>query len=233
MYSKNQTYKRIRRIVFIALATAFLYRQNKTSPRPRNIFFLKTHKTGSSTIQNILFRYGLKHKMTFALPERQCRFDYPMSLQRRAIRRTETKAQILTHHARLNWEDRSIIPEIFGEKPFSFTILRDPTTLLPSVFHYFNHIRPIQLVNHNVSQFLANPKYYYDLSHANENKGNDLGLTRNGMAFDLGYPGIYSNSPLGIKQMLSELEETFDLVLLAEHFDEGLILLKHYALLCY
>jgi len=233
MYNKNHTFRRIRRIFIIALATVLLYYQNKPSPKPQKIFFLKTHKTGSSTIQNILFRYGLKHNLTFALPERHCRFDYPMMLQRRSIRNTKSSAQILTHHARLNWEDRSVISDIFDGKPFSFTILRDPTTLLPSVFHYFNHIRPIQLVNHNISQFLNNPKYYYDLSHARENKGSDLGLTRNGMAFDLGYPGIYSNSPLGIKQMLAELEETFELVMLVEYFDEGLILLKHYGFFCY
>ena len=30
--------------------------------------FMKTHKTASSTVQNILFRFGLKNHLTFALP---------------------------------------------------------------------------------------------------------------------------------------------------------------------
>lgn len=229
MYSKNQLFRRIRRTIFIVLATCFLYYQNNKRPEPlQKVFFLKTHKTGSSTIQNILFRYGLKHNLTFALPERHCRFDYPMPLAQRAIRYTKKSIDIFAHHARMTWEDTSIIQDLFKEKPFRLTILRDPISLLPSVFHYFNHIRPIQLVNHNISQFLSNPKYYYDLSHVNDNRGSDLGLTRNGMAFDLGYPGVYSNSPLGIQQMLEELDENFDFVMIAEYFDEGLILLKHY-----
>ena len=35
---------------------------NKSSCRPaRNVIFLKTHKTGSSTLQNIFLRYALKY----------------------------------------------------------------------------------------------------------------------------------------------------------------------------
>ena len=33
------------------------------------IAFLKTHKTASSTFQNILFRFGEKRNLTFALPK--------------------------------------------------------------------------------------------------------------------------------------------------------------------
>ena len=32
------------------------------------IVYLKTHKCASSSIQNILFRFGLKNQLTFALP---------------------------------------------------------------------------------------------------------------------------------------------------------------------
>lgn len=40
-----------------------------TTCQPRShIFFLKTHKTASSTILNILYRYGESRNLTFALP---------------------------------------------------------------------------------------------------------------------------------------------------------------------
>lgn len=43
--------------------------QTDSSCQPRsNIFFLKTHKTASSTILNILYRYGESRNLTFALP---------------------------------------------------------------------------------------------------------------------------------------------------------------------
>ena len=32
------------------------------------LIFLKTHKTGSTTLQNIIFRYGIKNNLTFVLP---------------------------------------------------------------------------------------------------------------------------------------------------------------------
>ena len=43
-----------------------------------HIVFLKTHKTASSTIFNILYRYGESRNLTFALPRnRDTRFSYP------------------------------------------------------------------------------------------------------------------------------------------------------------
>ena len=39
------------------------------------IAFAKTHKTGSSTLQNILLRYGFKHGHRIALPEKHWFFS--------------------------------------------------------------------------------------------------------------------------------------------------------------
>lgn len=33
-----------------------------------NIFFVKTHKTGSSTVQNVLMRFGASRDLDFAIP---------------------------------------------------------------------------------------------------------------------------------------------------------------------
>uniref|UniRef100_A0A2C9KH74 Sulfotransferase domain-containing protein n=1 Tax=Biomphalaria glabrata TaxID=6526 RepID=A0A2C9KH74_BIOGL len=41
-----------------------------TCPPAKNVVFIKTHKTGSSTVANIIFRYGLVRKLNFALPNR-------------------------------------------------------------------------------------------------------------------------------------------------------------------
>lgn len=42
--------------------------QNGTCQPTNHVVFLKTHKTASSTILNILYRYGDTHNLTFALP---------------------------------------------------------------------------------------------------------------------------------------------------------------------
>ena len=41
----------------------------KCTPR-KKIIFLKTHKTGSTTLQNIFYRFGFKEKLMFLLPKR-------------------------------------------------------------------------------------------------------------------------------------------------------------------
>ena len=43
---------------------------NKTEncTKETNIVFLKTHKTASSTIQNIFFRYGIANNLWFGMP---------------------------------------------------------------------------------------------------------------------------------------------------------------------
>lgn len=38
--------------------------------------FAKTHKTGSSTLQNIFLRYGAKHDLTFAMPPKSWMFPF-------------------------------------------------------------------------------------------------------------------------------------------------------------
>lgn len=44
-----------------------------------HLFFLKVHKSISSTIVNILFRFRWKHRLTFALPSQQAaHFFYPV-----------------------------------------------------------------------------------------------------------------------------------------------------------
>ncbi|CBY07501.1 unnamed protein product [Oikopleura dioica] len=44
----------------------------------KSVVFVKTHKTASSTLQNIFLRYGLKHDLKIALPKNSGnRFYYP------------------------------------------------------------------------------------------------------------------------------------------------------------
>lgn len=52
-----------------SLKTLNNFAHTDTTCQPRShIFFLKTHKTASSTILNILYRYGESRNLTFALP---------------------------------------------------------------------------------------------------------------------------------------------------------------------
>ena len=46
-----------------------LYGENPQCRERRKIIFAKTHKTGSTTLQNILFRFGQQHNLLFVLPK--------------------------------------------------------------------------------------------------------------------------------------------------------------------
>ena len=46
----------------------------------KQLIFAKTHKTGSTTLQNIIFRFGEKNKLTFVLPKSGKHFFYPDKL---------------------------------------------------------------------------------------------------------------------------------------------------------
>ena len=57
--------------------TKFIKTRKLIDPPP-HFFFLKTHKTASSTVQNILLRYGDYHDLKFAVPMGGLhRFAYP------------------------------------------------------------------------------------------------------------------------------------------------------------
>uniref|UniRef100_A0A8C4TLJ7 Galactose-3-O-sulfotransferase 4 n=1 Tax=Erpetoichthys calabaricus TaxID=27687 RepID=A0A8C4TLJ7_ERPCA len=61
-------------------------KQSPRSCQPKtNVMFLKTHKTASSTILNLLCRFGDKHNLTFALPTNY-RFGYPEFFSSRSIK---------------------------------------------------------------------------------------------------------------------------------------------------
>ena len=46
---------------------------------------MKTHKTASSTLLNILFRFGQKHGLKFAFPNGRNDFDYPAFFARSLV----------------------------------------------------------------------------------------------------------------------------------------------------
>jgi hypothetical protein len=46
----------------------------------KGLAFAKTHKTGSSTLQNIFLRFGVKHDLTFAFPANSWMFNVTLPM---------------------------------------------------------------------------------------------------------------------------------------------------------
>ncbi|XP_077202251.1 galactosylceramide sulfotransferase-like [Paroedura picta] len=191
-----------------------------------NILFLKTHKTGSSTVQNILFRAAERHNLTVAFPRYSYQFAYPERFSRDFVEDLlpgpTAHFTLLCSHMRLDvGEVRAVLPP-----PAVFlTILRDPVQTFLSVFHYYQNIVPAfqPLANHSrpLLAFLEATGRYYNAQDASN------GLARNPMTFDLGLNMTQEATQSGQwARELETLNQTFQLVMIAEYFDESLLLVR-------
>ena len=96
-----------------------------SAPR-KNVLFLKTHKTGSSTVQNILYRYGDRTGLTFALPVNDVYMGTPGLFQsKHAVKSATGKYNILANHARYNRPGECSHKLIFVQS-WSRVMLMDP-----------------------------------------------------------------------------------------------------------
>lgn len=85
--------------------------------------------------------------------------------------------------------------------------------LWDSLRNIFRLDEQLSLSNDNENKFNANKRY----------RGR---FGRNQMAFDLGFNSNLFDDPIYVKQLISNMEKIFNLVLIAEKFDESLILLQ-------
>ncbi|OXB51245.1 hypothetical protein ASZ78_006266 [Callipepla squamata] len=103
---------------------------------------------------------------------------------------------------------------------FYFSIARDPATAAESAFSYYRSSAPAFRLSPSLSAFLLSPTLYY----RPELRGNHY--ARNLMWFDFGLPDLPPDDPSAVRSALLRLESVFGLVLLAEHFDQSLVLLR-------
>ncbi|OCT59448.1 hypothetical protein XELAEV_18000870mg [Xenopus laevis] len=192
----------------------------KTCRPKTHIVFLKTHKTGGSSIQNMLHRYGDRNSLTFALPQKY-QFNYPSLFHASRVKGynefKKPKYDILCHHMRLN------LPEVRMLMPadsFYVTILRDPATLAESSFSYYRSESSAFQKAPDFKTFLAQPALYYKPRE----KGNQY--ARNFQWFDLGFNPDTPFKESVAKAGVREIQRAFHIVLLSEYFDESMILLK-------
>ena len=193
----------------------------------RRILFLKTHKTGSSTIANIFFRYGDARNLTFALgadtilgwPEKFHIF-HPLRMFGKA-------PDILCSHARFNKEPMNWL---FPRKTSKYvTILRNPEDNYESVFNFAQLGKSFGLgvALDSLEKFLDKPIQSYNQSR----KDIMMYLARNPMMFDLGLRFEYFQNLTAVKEYIQFLDNEFDLVMIMDYFDESLLLMKR--LLCW
>ncbi|XP_035485550.1 galactose-3-O-sulfotransferase 4 isoform X2 [Scophthalmus maximus] len=186
-----------------------------------HIMFLKTHKTASSTVLNMLYRFGEERDLRFALPlGYQLGYPLPFNAHRvkgyRGPRAMEF--HIMGNHMRFNKPE---VEKVMPADTFYFSIIRDPVSLAESSFAYYKEVAPAFRKAKSLGDFADDPKKYYDPRLRNNH------YARNLLWFDFGMDHN-ANYSLALAQHGEALiRRTFKLILLSEHFDQSMILLRH------
>ena len=209
-----------------------------------NMVYVKTHKTASDTITNILHRFGLRRNLTFVLPvRRHFSYCFPYLLERHCFRPLKTKQfNIMCHHVVYTPE---VMSQIMSPDTVYITSVREPFARIKSVFHYFRKFFKRSYLlrdNMQLESYLTDiprvectiNKYIY------HNSCVPLGYSYslNGLAFALGFhTGFHRNTvdqshnATYIHEWLTTLSRQFSLVIVVEYFNESLVLLRR--LMCW
>ena len=200
----------------------------KTSCKPvNNILFLKTHKTGSSTVTNILNRYGDSKDLSFALPvgKNTYHFFWPRPFLLRYVIAFGKEPNILCNHARYN---KAPMRWLFPKKTTRYiTILREPSEHFESIFNFFmlgRYFKDLRNVTTPLQSFLQKAEFYFNKPPLNVT--GLMNLLKNPALFELGLDTIYYREVTMVQDYIRFLQREFDLVMLMEYFDESLVLLK-------
>ncbi|XP_068454218.1 galactose-3-O-sulfotransferase 2-like [Clinocottus analis] len=201
--------------------------QSKATCHPKShIVFLKTHKTASSTVLNILYRYGESRNLTFALPlNKHSQLYYPFFFASHFVEGVSSRRvrefHIMCNHMRFR---KSEVEKVMPKDTFYFSILRHPVAMMESIFIYYKSI-PAFHKTHSLDNFLDNSWRNYNSSLTSNHYAHNI------LAFDFGFDNNVAAGAVDLEERASmaiaAITRDFHLILISEYFDESMILLKH------
>ncbi|CAI6344555.1 unnamed protein product [Macrosiphum euphorbiae] len=196
--------------------------QSATVTEKKRIFFMKTHKCASSTVQNILMRFGHMENLDFLLPDMNNYIGNPIHFNISMISNNysteDRKFDMFVHHTRYSQEIKSVM------RPGTIyvTILREPTALFQSLYSFYHFDKKYKC---NLTQFISDR--LSNKSSANQIKrySNKLGI--NQMNWDLGMDTDDFENTDKINKHINMIERDFDFVMIFEYLDASLVLFAH------
>ena len=177
-----------------------------------HVGFLKTHKTGSSTIFNILSRVAISKNIPVVVPP-GAHLCHPAEFTRtrKCMVDPEKYHSMLFNHVRFS----SVVRETIPPDSFWFTILRQPLDFFESTYVYY---RADRLIHVNFETFISNHQKY--LPELKKKKGNPYLYS---LEKDLGFA---PQDDISSSAVIEHMEKNFDLVIVSTYFDHGLCYLK-------
>ena len=169
-----------------------------------NIVFVKTFKTGGSTLTNILSRFAMKHNLCIRRCEITPRFTRKFWQQNSLVNHTaHVQANIISEHIQYN---RTKLADVMPNDTIYVTQLRHPLTQLVSWLNFnqqFNVTDPVDVYK-NLRRYMKYGPW---------NSWRQLGIPVN-------------VAPREFQSHLHQLDKEFDLVTITEQFDLSLLLLR-------
>ncbi|XP_065659230.1 galactose-3-O-sulfotransferase 3 isoform X2 [Hydra vulgaris] len=197
----------------------------------KNVIFLKTHKTGSSTVTNIIQRYAKLHHLKAALPLCYHRFCYPNKFKEAYLyeHKKGDTYNVIFNHAVFHKENMKKLMNPQSTK--IITIIREPYSQFDSIAQYLNFKKHYNLSGNLplLDEFFELPEQYLKkiLQTVDLRDGEgSFALVKNPNAFDLGFD-VWNETDEYIKSVLTSITRDFDLVMIMEYMEESLILLKN------
>lgn len=193
----------------------------KCSP-VQHVLFLKTHKAGSSTVTNILFRYGDARGLSFVLGD-DTLIGWPTRFRLgQAFAFDGTRPNFLASHTRFN---KKTMNHLFPHDASKYiTIVRNPVHQFESVFNYMGVGQVYGFgrdPTESLKAFLKKGIAFRDITKTRSSR-----LARNPQSFDLGLDYKFYQDAKAVKDYVVFLDKEFDLVMIADYFDESAVLLK-------
>lgn len=192
--------------------------------------FMKTHKTASSTVQNIIMRYGMHSEWNFAMYGEGSHLGPPS--QQYKLTRSFTAswlervpwAEMVHQQGGYNvfalhtkW-DQNEVERVLGRGTAKyFTILRDPVAEFESLYNYAHFDKVFHM---NLESFI-----HTFIGGGRRIQRVNSYLGRNQQLWDLGLGARNLTNQQAVREKIQELELGLNLVMLAEQFDTSLVLL--------
>lgn len=189
---------------------------NTSNKEIRHIGFLKVYKAASSTVQNIFFRFGLKRNLNFVFPRKDQHFH---SIDQLMPIKPPEHYDILAIHTIFKEELFTVLPN----DSINVAIVREPLDRMVSAAFYYRDVFSdpylTRIPKEGFIENLVNQSELYDKDY--------FSRTKNSMAKDFGFPtGLTIRDANKINEILDYLDKRFKFIMVAERFDESLVLLK-------
>ena len=184
----------------------------------RNIFFLKIAKSGSTTVQQLLLRFGMVRDLSFALFVNKWTYPSPTFIEFLLPDPSKSTGfdgqyNIICEHTMYN---ESELEQWMPTDTFYLANIRHPLTHVKSVINYNKLYTKLNISSsdHFLAELLSDP-----LRHDKAN------TTRNISARFFGLNRRVSDKATG-DALIQHIDRKFGMVLIMERIDESLVLLK-------